>query len=403
MTPHKKVFNISDGNQRIINKYITFKTDQKPMVRPRNLISPLRTLANHLNKKLLTEATDIELRYFFNPENKIVSIKSRNYIFTQIKLFYRWVDKLDRYTISPRLRWYEPITDKAKNRYLDPDRRKKHFISKETYIEIINNSNDAYGQDKAIWETYYLSGIRPEEINELKLKSIIKHEDGNYELQIGIGESKTKPRNIPLPERPDNLIRWMGNHPLKNSPEAPLFISYKSKNISGITRDTIYRRFIKLKKENPKIKQSLTLESFRKNRATIMFNNKEYDDGKIAQYFGWTPKTVAERRVDYELSNTDDLRKIVWSKPQELIDYDALKKGNDIIKNEYEKKINQLENRIKEIEYYLGIYNDIVEPSYVKQSIKDIEDNPKEQPTNNKTDAKDMAVKLFKHSQDKNV
>jgi site-specific recombinase XerC len=381
MTTHKKVFNISIDNQRIIDEYLKFKTDQKPIVRPRNLISPLRILANYLDKKLLTETTDIDLRYFFNPKNKIVSIKSRNYIFTQIKLFYRWVDKLDRYTISPRLKWYEPITDKAKNRYLDPDRRKKHFISKEDYIEIINKSNDAYGQDRAIWETYYLSGIRPEEIDKMKINSVTKNKDGNYEIKIGIGESKTIPRKIPLPERPDNLIRWMGNHPLKNNPEAPLFISYKSKNISGITRDTIYRRFTKLKKENPKIKQSLTLESFRKNRATIMFNQKEYDDGKIAQFFGWKPDTVAKRRQDYELSNIDDLRKIVWSKPQELIDYDTLKKENDIIKNKYENEIEDLKKEMEKMKKDLEFYSKMVLKNWQKRDLKDINENPDKQVT----------------------
>jgi len=349
MTPHKKVFNISTDNQRIMEDYLEFKTDQKPIARPRNLISPIRTLANHLGEKLLTDATDIELRYFFNPNNKIISIKSRSYMFTQIKLFYRWVDKLDRYTISPRLRWYEPITDKSKRRYLDPDRRKKHFITEKDYVEIMKSSNDAYGQDKAIWELYYLSGIRPEEIDAMKLNSVIKHKDGNYEIKIKSGESKTIPRYVPLPERPDNLIRWLGNHPLRNNPEAPLFISYKSKNIRGVTRDTIYRRFTKLKKENPKVKQSLTLESFRKNRATIMFNQKEYDDGKIGQYFGWTPTTVAQRRIDYELSNIDDLRKIAWRKPQELIDYDAIKEQKDKIENKYKPIIDELTKSNKEL------------------------------------------------------
>jgi site-specific recombinase XerD len=349
MNKHKKVFDISVDNQQIIDEYLKYKTNAKPVERPRNLISPVRTLSNFLDEKLLTDATEEDLKYFFNPDNKIISFESRSYMFTQIRLFYRWVDKIDRYTIPDRLRWYEPITNKAKKRYLDPDRINKHLITEKDYIEMIENSNDAYGQDKAIWETYFLSGIRPEEIDNLKLNSIKIHKNGNYEIKVKSGESKTIPRYIPLPERPDNLIRWMGNHPNRKKPNSPLFISYKSKNITGITRDTIYRRFTKLKKENPKIKQSLTLESFRKNRATILFNSSDYDDGKIAQFMGWTPTTVAQRRIDYELSNIDDLRKIVWKKPQKLIDYDTIKGDKDKLTDEYKPKIKELKKQLREI------------------------------------------------------
>jgi hypothetical protein len=38
----------------------------------------------------------------------------------QLKLFYRWVDKIDLHTIPDEWRWYEPITNKAKRINLNP-------------------------------------------------------------------------------------------------------------------------------------------------------------------------------------------------------------------------------------------------------------------------------------------
>ena len=74
-----------------------------------------------------------------------------------------------------------------------------------------------------------------------------------------------------------------------------------------------------------------------------MFNQpKKYDNGKIAQFFGWQPKTVEDRRIDYDLSNIDDLKKIMWTKPEESISYDTLKKERDELK---QKEINMCKGR----------------------------------------------------------
>jgi len=349
MNKHKKVFNLSAENEKIIGDYLKYKTDSKPIERPRNLISSLRSFADYLWQKSLKDATEEDLKYFLNPANERISITSRTYHFSQIKLFYRWVDGVDRHTIPDRLRWYEPLKNKDKKRYLDPEKREKHFITKKDYSKMIKFSNDAYGQDKALWETFYLSGLRPEEMDKLNVGDVKDDSKGHYMIVLREKCSKTMPRQIPLVERPDNLIRWLGNHPDRRNKEAPLWISYRTrKKIKRIDRDAMYRRFEVLK-EKGGIKKTLMLKSFRKNRATIMFNQpKKFDDGKMAQFFGWQPYTVAQRRMEYELSNIDDLKRVIWSRPVESISYDTLVKENIELLS-YKKKVDKLPEMRKEI------------------------------------------------------
>jgi len=350
MTQHKKVCYVSNDNKRIIKEYLDYKTNQKPIARPRNLVSPLRMLSDYLKDKSLKDATNKDLMFFLKPDNGLVSLNSRHYIYMQVKLFYRWIDQIDRHTIPDRLRWYEPITNKAKRMYLNPERRENHFITQDDYDKMIKFSNDAYGQDKALWETFYLSSIRPEEMPHLKIGDIYETDEGHYEVIIREGYSKTLPRQIPLVERPDNLIRWLGNHPDRKNKDTPLWISYKSKSIKGIDRDAMYIRFNSLKKKSG-IKSTLQLKSFRKNRATIMFNQPDkYDDGKMAQFFGWQPITVSQRRIEYDLSNYDDLKKVIWTKPEISISYDTLKKEKEVIENKYKKQLKKQEKQILKIE-----------------------------------------------------
>lgn len=365
MTKYKKVYHINEDNQRIIEEYLEYRLNKKPIHRPRNLISSIRKLADYLKNKKLKDATIKDLMYFFNPKNKIVTIKTRNYHYQIIKQFYQYIDEIPRKKIPKRLEWYEPITDKEKTRYGDVNKKAKHLITREDYQKIMKKSNDVYGQDKALWETMLLSGARPEEIAKLKVNSIIIDKNRNVTIHIEEGTSKTTPRHIPLPpEKTTNIYRWIGNHPYKNKKDTNLWIDKRtgepitiySKDPAGFIR----RRFNEIKKRDRTIKQTLVPKSFRKNKATVLFkleNNKtsKIDIEDIAKIMGWTLDTAQQRRKEYNLTDWDDLKDKIFTIQSLTLDYDGMvlekerieQQNKDLIKiKDQSKEINNLKKEL---------------------------------------------------------
>lgn len=222
------------------------------------------------------------------------------------------------------------------------------------YEQMIEYSKDVYGQRKALWELYYLSGVRPEELG-LRVEDGKEYfpsiddvrvlEDGNVEFIVR--KSKTQPRKIPLPEYPDNLIRYIGNHPDRKNMDAPLFFNLKSEiPLSAISEHGIYEAFKRMRTAL-NLKKTLNLKSFRKTRATIYFNHTNLTDKKIGKIFGWTTITVAQRRDEYDLSDYDDLKKDVFSSPVVDKSYDAILKEKQTLEEKHEKEISHLKTQFE--------------------------------------------------------
>jgi integrase len=348
----KKFTHISKSNQQLIDQYVRFWTIKKTLSdkAQHNVRTALEKLADYLGKKSFRDVTKENLiTYFgdpkiFNPINR-----SRDSNAVLVIPFYRWLEGIEDKTRPSVLRWYEHQSAKQRRRHEDPYKKEKHLITAEDYEKIMHASNDAYGQNKALWETMYLSGARPNEIAQLKIKHV-SQDNGNYTVTIDQDTSKTWPRPIHLPEQPYNLARWLGNHPMRDDKEAPLWISLKnSEDIDTSTEEFITRRFSALK-QHSSVKKTLTPKDFRKTRATILFGDRTYNDGDIGKIMGWTPQTVALRRQEYDLSDYEDLKKKVFSRPSIPISYEAIEKEKRTLEDKYLTQINTLENRIGDLE-----------------------------------------------------
>ena len=115
----------------------------------------------------------------------------------------------------------------------------------------------------------------------MKINDIIPKENGNTSIRLL--DSKSIPREVPLTQYPEKLMDYLEIHPLKNNKEAPLWFSQKNKN-KPLTQDRIEKKFRKMN-ENLTLNPKLSLKSFRKTRATIMFNQpKRFNDKKIGDF-----------------------------------------------------------------------------------------------------------------------
>ena len=311
MNPNLKPFQISDTNNKIINEYIKYYTNIKPYTSPetiRNTKNAIKKLADHLKNKSLKNASENDLMSFFKSIN---NPKSKESYAVKIIPFYRWIYNTPKRNRPKILNWFEYPTKREKQRLKNPNIKESLLITDEEYFQITNFSNDIYGQLKALWETYYLTGIRPSELPPLKIKDITTK---NNICLLTIRNSKTIPRIIPFPESPFRLYEYLENHPQKNNPESPLFFSFKSgTTLTHIDLSTIRRRFSDMKKAL-KLKPTLKLKSFRKTRTSKVFYENQLTDKDIGKIFGWNPKTVIERRNEYELSDINDLIKKYCSK-----------------------------------------------------------------------------------------
>jgi hypothetical protein len=138
------------------------------------------------------------------------------------------------------------------------------------------------------------------------------------------------------------------NHPYKDNKNAWIFISldrrFKNRHI---TVNSLSEKFKKMIKELD-VKQTLILYSFRKTRATIMFD-QDYDDKEMGDLFGWKPYTVIEMRKEYVLRDFEDLKNKIFEKAEIYTTREQLEQENkDIIENQ-KREIEELKNQINGI------------------------------------------------------
>jgi len=345
----KKYNNISKHNFEIIRKYYEYR--KNPKLRSINTVETekytMRKFANYCGDKHIEDVTKEDVDTFLrNPE--IGNLSTNNY-YNHLTVFFRWLLNLEDGETPPNMKGIKRVKKLRKTDF------KEHFISKEEYNKIQKNVHDIYGMEQALWETYLLSGARRDELRQMKIKDVIE-EGGN--VVIHIEHSKTIPRDIPLEQPPINLLKWVGNHPKKDNPEAPLWISLAYSSFGKkITNTGITQKFSKAQKRagilNGK-KHKYTIHDFRRTRATQVFNDRNgehlrFTSKQIGEYFGWTPQTVAEREQEYDQAGKEELKKLVFSTtPKIEKTFSNLEKENELLKSK-QKRINKLEYQVHEL------------------------------------------------------
>jgi len=345
-----KQFKVSKENTQVMDDFIELRRDKG---KSENTLYAdkyvIEKFGDFLGTKQYKEATEQDLRDYM----KTINFGSYNLQGITLIKFYRWLFDLDKDEKPKILKWIEFKNKKNKLRELNPDKRKK-LIEPDEYKEIQNYcSNDIFGMWSALFETYWLSGGRLNEVRNMKIKDVIKVNGGNN-IKVSFKKSKTVPRVVPLSEYPKLLERWLGNHPQRNNPEAPLWITligeHKGKQIQNIT---IQHKIMKIRDET-NIKETISIHSFRRTRATKMFHERAkdggliYGDKEMSQFFGWSLSTVSQRREEYDLSGQEELEKVVFGQTstEQIETYDTLKQEKELLENQYKKKIEDMENQM---------------------------------------------------------
>lgn len=338
--------NITPENKKIIESYLEFRNNNnKASTTVKNESNTLRKLARFLGDKSLKDATQDNLETFFGDKTIVKNWNSRDLYGAHISKFYNRIFKLRRKQRPEIMDWFEYQSADQRDKNHDPDAYEKFFIRPEEYKKLIASTIDP--QEKALWQTMYLTGPRPSEACSMRIGGL-KEVTGGYEITVY--DSKTKKRKIPISDTPEHLLYWIRNHPYKNNPDSSLWLSQsKRKMFNPMNKDAIG---FKLKKAiiRSGIKNTITPHCFRKTRASIMFNADIGNDDKLmSEFFGWKLHTVVERRKEYDLRPHETLRKKIFNSKTHLEpSYDALKIEKERAESQA-KKIEDMEETMSQM------------------------------------------------------
>jgi integrase len=344
----------------------------------KNILEVLNRVQKFLGDTPIEKASEQQLMAYFKT---VKSLESHNIQGSIIMNYLRFKLKIkNKRQRPPNMEWYEWVSKDRKEKEKHHEGIKRFLITPEEYEKLLEVSIDKYGLWEGLWEAFSLSGGREKEVWSMQIKHVIIDKTANT-VTLALPESKTKPREVPLSEYPHKLIRWLGNHPQRDNPEAPLWvIPHKNERMSiGTIKNTFWRY-----KKKAGIKNTLSVHCFRKTLATKMFNMRSkdggliYGDTEMALFFGWKPETVAQRRKEYDLTSQEDLKKHVFGTgySKQIESFDVIKQEKEAMETNYKQRIYNLEKTVSTL---LDKYQSEIEYRNYDQELKDAEKESKEQ------------------------
>jgi len=207
----------------------------------------------------------------------VKEIESRNYSdWTKrdykiiIKRFFKWLRQTEDY--PEEVGW---IKAKVRNNNMFPEELLTEDEVKEM-VEVASNP-----RDRAFILILYESGCRIGEILSLRIRNVQFDE---YGAQL-IVNGKTGGRRVRILLSQAELASWMNIHPLRNDPNAPLWITLGTNSRNSILK---YRTACEILKETARragIRKRVYPHLFRHSRATYLANY--LTEAQMKQFFGW--------------------------------------------------------------------------------------------------------------------
>jgi len=260
---------ISKENKRVIDKFVT-NCFAKPMGKARIIryLYCLRDLAIWLKKDFLKASINDLKDLIAKIERMEKYAPGTKYEYrATLKRFYKSIkDEEEPKEVS----WIK-LTFKNSNEKLNSE-----LLTEDEILKLIEQSLNL--RDKAIISTLYESGCRIGEFIKLKIKDIIKDENGIILCVTG----KTGARKVMVIDSEPYLIEWLNNHPYKSNPEAFLWIQH---NKNEMISYAYFRKMLKVTAKRAGIEKHVNPHNFRHSRATYLAD--KFNEQQLKQYMGW--------------------------------------------------------------------------------------------------------------------
>ncbi len=224
------------------------------------------------------------LAYLYTPYFQSKAIATQNVIKIALKKFLKWLNKDYLYLRYKKWKRVKPLV----------------IPSWDEIKEIIKKAKRP--MDRAIFMLFLETACRRDELRNLNVGDITFRDKS---ASVFIRESKTAQRNIPLVESIPFLVNYLKEHPLRNDPNAPLFITFwrgKYRRISNsglaelITRNTQHLE----KNIYPHLLRHIRLSQLSKLMTPAL----------LRKLGGWVANTHMTR-VYYHITDEDVERKVL--------------------------------------------------------------------------------------------
>ena len=241
----------------------------------KNYIRSLKKLAQAA-KKPFEEMTKQDLAVFVEGLNKTIGPSTTQAIKIQIKRFFKFVYKTDEY--PDVVKW---ISTRRSQRHNEPG---KKIITLEERKAILSTCENQ--RDRALLQFLDNTGCRAEEMLLTTIGDVDAEEHGRF-MTITLGRGKTGRRRIVITDGISDIQLWINMHPLKNEPNAALFISLSYRNKFKPLQPSGLNEIIWRLSGNAGIKRSIHPHLFRHTRATICGKIRKWNEARMRVFFGW--------------------------------------------------------------------------------------------------------------------
>lgn len=214
------------------------------------------------------------------PDGSEQSPLTKNFYGTVIKKFFKWLYKGE----CPKA-----AKDWFKDRETKEGLKPEDILSDEEVKRLIDACENP--RDKAILSVLAETGARATELATLQIKSVIFD---NFGAQISIRRSKTTPRPVRMILGTEYLRHWLHCHPLKNNPEAPLWVEREGKHKGRQMNYAALRAVVFRVKARTGISKKANLHAWRHYKATKV-SALGLNETMQSQMMGWRLGTKMTR------------------------------------------------------------------------------------------------------------
>lgn len=255
-------------NKNILIKYMnSCFADSLSEHRIVKYLGNLKTISKILNKPFIECNKEDIVNLMAQIEQKEYAAWTKKDYKVTIKRFYKWLRETDDF--PQEVKWIK-TTLKQKDKKLPKD-----ILTEEEIAQLIDSSTNI--RTKCFIMLLYESGARIGELANMKIGDI---DFDDYGSKI-ILDGKTGMRRIRLIKSDPFLRQLYNEHPLKDNPDAHLWLDKQNKTISYSAFNKIIKRLV----NKSKIKKTISCHSLRHSRATILA--QQLTQAELCAYLGW--------------------------------------------------------------------------------------------------------------------
>lgn len=224
-------------------------------------------------KQFFTWYEEIDPRLQDPPEIDITANKDEQSL--------QWRERQESFKAQKTAReFYAYIKKHVKRNYKAPEHDFTDVIT-DADIRTVINKGVKNSRDRALLGVLHEGGLRASELLNLKIKDI-EHAGDRVLLHVN---GKTGRRPVPIILNIPFLLRWLDDHPQKESREAYLWVGLSSRNKEQPLFHSAVSRMIDKAFKKAGIKKKHNMHWFRHSRASLYYGRM--NDGELCDFFGW--------------------------------------------------------------------------------------------------------------------